>query len=1485
MVMASEDSGSESKPSVTLTPSGLGQYIGFSGCPRFFRLNYFDRHIVNQRNWYDDDTGDNLFAELGLAFEKEQLATLAATADSIVGDETSDGEAVSYDETWNTLSGEADTNTADQWNNCVRDQLTDIIESVAAREPSATDGPVVLFQIPMHGEIGVWDISGIADLIVVEPLSDTYGIQSRILEVKTSWKEKTSHQIQSTIYSQLLDNLVKPLDMEHRQKASVLNRECDLTQTSIAEIPEIDLSSRTAEIKRLLKRDGELHDLAKQSFDDVGYRLERKCDGCPYNGICFTKAIESADPALLSLTQGNQEQLSEHGINSLQGLTELYEREEGTRAYDFEELEVRNEEVVRGLETDGTMANRLEELTQRAQLLRGEIDPSYEQFDDIEYLRGTGNGILPDDDPPPNLPGVAGERNELIRVYLYVQHDHVRDRLALLAGRVDSNQTSPKQIVEFSDSLPTGQEESLQIEGDLLEAFLNRLFSVIREVQSKIDTGSQGYVHLYTYSGQERDALMEAVQRQPSVFGTSAVRDLLGLREGIDQPMISVVHNDITDRLALRYPGTGLIQTVDQMEAYAGGSYSKWRFTHDDWSAEIDGDTVDLTDVFETGLFEGKRAYVENSESIRLLLGDDTDPEREPDGFYPLYNRFGNQIPLEYLWAARGKIDEISDDAQSVGFAPYRYYDGPGSDLIGPQEIGALATRLTEALQHVERSIDQKNWKIDKQPIDVGQLPDFSLTDVELDTACQEYLDLEHATERQDCLEHYLMPPRKRMQSGNSTIFRVTAVEEAGDWDFRVKGELLYDELFRDPDRVIDSCRLSGEEQGGSGDWCVLSKIEDTGEGLSHTNITYPSAIARSATATVRKFDRINRTLTITVSKNGGWGQKRYISNHNDATMDFVEAEGDQYTTLVSEGDLFILDPYSDSYTKAYAYRALERTDSNALYSQLNQAFVTGTASQFDQTFCSADAIDEFIESFEAVTGSAPRGNQAEFVKCVEKSIAVLQGPPGTGKTSYTLSPSVLGRLFAAEADSERLVTVVTAPSHTAVDEAMADIVESWHRYTSNGGDLAPVAFARINSRDTDKYSDIVSSAVDFIDYYNTSHVDSITNHLAPHINSGDAVPTEHVVLFSTPTSLRGLVDKCAGGLFGLDSAKAVMDAGISFVDLLAIDEASMIDLPTSLLSSAFLRENGQTLLIGDHRQMEPVQKHEWGGEDRRTIEENVPFMSALNFVRFLRGDLIESEFAFAESPKLGDSIPITRLDKTYRLHERVADLLTDLVYTDDGIALKSDETDLLDGVAPSTRGVAAAMAPDEPVTLIIHGENESQDANRTEVGIIEGLIDALESPTNDDTGIVTPHNAQKGRLTQRFGDTATIDTVERFQGGERDVMMISATASDPDYVRSEAEFLLDPNRLNVAMSRMKKKLVIVASKSVFQVTPPDADEFDKTLIWKRLYDALGITADSPKTTAWEGTLSEFIPESVNLPDSDRDYEMEIYSLSAKSEE
>ena len=56
-----------------------------------------------------------------------------------------------------------------------------------------------------------------------------------------------------------------------------------------------------------------------------------------------------------------------------------------------------------------------------------------------------------------------------------------------------------------------------------------------------------------------------------------------------------------------------------------------------------------------------------------------------------------------------------------------------------------------------------------------------------------------------------------------------------------------------------------------------------------------------------------------------------------------------------------------------------------------------------------------------------------------------------------------------------------------------------------------------------------------------------------------------------------------------------------------------------------------------------------------------------------------------------------------------------------------------------------------------------------------------------------------------------TVDTVERFQGGERDVMILS-------FVRSRGTgFVFDDRRLNVAITRARRKLVLVAHPELFR--------------------------------------------------------------------
>jgi superfamily I DNA and/or RNA helicase len=76
---------------------------------------------------------------------------------------------------------------------------------------------------------------------------------------------------------------------------------------------------------------------------------------------------------------------------------------------------------------------------------------------------------------------------------------------------------------------------------------------------------------------------------------------------------------------------------------------------------------------------------------------------------------------------------------------------------------------------------------------------------------------------------------------------------------------------------------------------------------------------------------------------------------------------------------------------------------------------------------------------------------------------------------------------------------------------------------------------------------------------------------------------------------------------------------------------------------------------------------------------------------------------------------------------------------------------------------------------------------------------------------------------------------VERFQVGERTVIMVSATESDQAYLLASSEFLLGPRRLTVALSRAKRKMFLVASRSIFSLFSPEEDVFANALLWKNL--------------------------------------------------
>lgn len=88
---------------------------------------------------------------------------------------------------------------------------------------------------------------------------------------------------------------------------------------------------------------------------------------------------------------------------------------------------------------------------------------------------------------------------------------------------------------------------------------------------------------------------------------------------------------------------------------------------------------------------------------------------------------------------------------------------------------------------------------------------------------------------------------------------------------------------------------------------------------------------------------------------------------------------------------------------------------------------------------------------------------------------------------------------------------------------------------------------------------------------------------------------------------------------------------------------------------------------------------------------------------------------------------------------------------------------------------------------------------------------------TLDDVLVVAPYNVQVATLRRVLGETARVGTVDRFQGQEAAVVIYSMASSDAEAVPRGLEFLLSPNRFNVAVSRARCLAVIVASPRLLE--------------------------------------------------------------------
>jgi predicted RecB family nuclease len=250
-------------------------------------------------------------------------------------------------------------------------------------------------------------------------------------------------------------------------------------------------------------------------------------------------------------------------------------------------------------------------------------------------------------------------------------------------------------------------------------------------------------------------------------------------------------------------------------------------------------------------------------------------------------------------------------------------------------------------------------------------------------------------------------------------------------------------------------------------------------------------------------------------------------------------------------------------------------------------------------------------------------------------------------------------------------------------------------------------------------------------------------------------------------------------------------------LDLLVVEEAGQFSLANTIAVASSARN---LMLLGDPQQLPQV--------SQGTHPEPV-HGSALGWLVDGHNTLPEARGYF--------------LDRTYRMHPAVCGPVSKLSY---------------DGRLHSVESVTAARrldgwAPGVHLLAIDHQGNSTESPEEADaiVAEITRLLtgdwtdeDGTRQLTERDVLIVTPYNAQVVTLRQRLDAAGLTEvragTVDKFQGQQAPVVFVSMTASSADDVPRGISFLLNRNRLNVAVSRAKYAAVIVRSTLLTEYLP-----------------------------------------------------------------
>lgn len=620
----------------------------------------------------------------------------------------------------------------------------------------SNDDPIVVFQPAFDTTIGVWPFSGDADLVFIWPTTDGRA-RVRAVDVKLALEEKANHQIQTVAYTQAISNIDEiPADAVVLE-AGVIAQNDSFDPLTPEEIPSFDRESREMDLHRLTKEGGKIDRIHAMEYTDTSFQLDDKCSSCEFNEACYTMAIENAGLELLGIDRGMQQTLRDEGIEDLNDLAELAKPiDEHVHPDKTDQPAALDQQTYNKLAQIPGLGERLPVLIQKAQVLLAELNPDNRRARNSvkpTHLTNTGYGELPADhriyQKGNSTDDAKAYRNgSMIRVYLNVQHDHIRDSIDALGFYVTAtaSTTDPITYAAVDEELPDDRVQAVTAEQSVIETFAAELFDAIDQVAAGIDLSgymqNDPFLHFYTYTANEQHVLEERLAKYTtgeitidSTLATTnathpspvtvdvdlsqearALQGLLGKRDGADQPMVSSVAEDIKARMAMPVPTTGLVNIYEKLYSSDQDEQPvpnyEWMYEPDDPSRLPDGETeADLKKVFGHRVFRNAVPYKRNGDSIRLLHGDKDDVK---DGWYASRVRTAAQLPIAYIWGATGKLEDKWGDGElhdsGIDVMPFLYHSSDAKETeIAVEDLEHMIEHLCMCLARVEQGIPDRS--------------------------------------------------------------------------------------------------------------------------------------------------------------------------------------------------------------------------------------------------------------------------------------------------------------------------------------------------------------------------------------------------------------------------------------------------------------------------------------------------------------------------------------------------------------------------------------------------------------------------------------------------------------------------------------------------------------------------------------------------------------------------------------------------------